>query len=277
MKKVLRAIGGFFVKIGRWIANTAWVQPLLIVGGIFAVIFSIPYIKKGIENAIAANKKDEDLIYFQDRKLSLTDAETGESEVDKLLTYLEKGEYESAKADFSEKFFLSFVDESCAACKSGLGGFQYLEDNFSDFITDGSSFKLYTIFIDTTNDAGDYLLKKVFINHEDFFDDIVSQFGENEDYPLLKNIETSEKSSLISSITSLGKAVTGESDLETPTTFLFDLSETGKKQESFINGVSALFFNYTTLSAAGENDRDRAKFLSNCWSYSDVFSPDFKK
>ena len=38
---VLRAIGGFFARIGRWIKETAWIQPLLIVGAIFAVIFAI--------------------------------------------------------------------------------------------------------------------------------------------------------------------------------------------------------------------------------------------
>ena len=54
--KILRAIGHFFAKIGRWIANTAWVQPLLIVGGIFAIIFSIPYIKRGFENLFATAK-----------------------------------------------------------------------------------------------------------------------------------------------------------------------------------------------------------------------------
>ena len=53
--KILRVIGAFFVKIGRWIANTAWVQPLLIVGGIFGIIFSIPYIKKAIEDAQVDN------------------------------------------------------------------------------------------------------------------------------------------------------------------------------------------------------------------------------
>ena len=41
---ILKSIGAFFVRIWRWIKETAWVQPLLIVGAIFAVIFSIPYI-----------------------------------------------------------------------------------------------------------------------------------------------------------------------------------------------------------------------------------------
>ena len=47
---VLRAIGGFFARIGRWIKETAWIQPLLIVGAIFAVIFSIPHIIKGVSS-----------------------------------------------------------------------------------------------------------------------------------------------------------------------------------------------------------------------------------
>jgi hypothetical protein len=47
---ILKAIGSFFVKIWRWIKDTAWVQPLLIVGAIFAVIFSIPYITEWANN-----------------------------------------------------------------------------------------------------------------------------------------------------------------------------------------------------------------------------------
>ena len=281
MKKVLSAIGGFFAKIGRWIANTAWVQPLLIVGGIFAVIFSIPYIKRGIESAIESNKKDENLVYLQDRSISLDGAEDSNSDVDKLLTYLETKNYESVKNDFSEKFFLTFVSESCENCKKGVSGYQFFEDNFGDYI-EGGSFKLYTIFIDTTNDDGDNLLKKVFINHEDFFDEVVGQFGENEDYPLLKNIDSSKKSTLTSNILSLANAVTGESDIQTPTTFLIDTTTLGQSQESFVLGVSAIFFNYVDLvkdddKAEGvTNDRSKAKFLASAWGYTDIFSPDYQ-
>jgi hypothetical protein len=51
--KVLKAIGDFFVRIWRWIKETAWVQPLLIVGAIFAIIFSIPYFTKWISSPLA--------------------------------------------------------------------------------------------------------------------------------------------------------------------------------------------------------------------------------
>ena len=277
MKKVLRAIGGFFAKIGRWIANTAWVQPLLIVGGIFAVIFSIPYIKRGIEGLINANKKDEDLIYLQSRSLDLTGAEEGKSKVDTLLTYLDEENYESVKSEFGEKFYVTFVSESCSACKNGIGGFQRFEQGFkSEFDAEGS-FKYYTIFIDTTNDDGDNLLKKVFTNHEDFFDDVVGQFAENEDYPLLKNIDASKKSTLLSNIEAIAKAVTGESDIQTPTTFLVDVTTLGLAQESFVKGVTEICFNYIDLISDDEkNDYTKAKFLANGWKYADVFSPDYQ-
>ena len=51
--KVLRAIGRFFARIGRWIRDTAWIQPLLIVGGIFGIIFSIPYITNWVKSWFA--------------------------------------------------------------------------------------------------------------------------------------------------------------------------------------------------------------------------------
>jgi hypothetical protein len=40
MDKFFKAIGRFFKRIWQWIKNTAWVQPLLIVVIIFAIIFS---------------------------------------------------------------------------------------------------------------------------------------------------------------------------------------------------------------------------------------------
>ena len=45
---ILRAIGRFFAKIGRWIRDTAWVQPLLIVGAIFGLIFSFENMEQHI-------------------------------------------------------------------------------------------------------------------------------------------------------------------------------------------------------------------------------------
>ena len=48
---ILKAIGAFFVKIWRWIKDTAWVQPLLIVGAIFAAL-GVFLIIKGYQSRV---------------------------------------------------------------------------------------------------------------------------------------------------------------------------------------------------------------------------------
>ena len=64
---VLRAIGRFFAKIGRWIRDTAWVQPLLIVGGIFAIIFSIPKIVEVVEKA--GEESNAAQVFFENKEI----------------------------------------------------------------------------------------------------------------------------------------------------------------------------------------------------------------
>ena len=275
MKNVLRAIGGFFAKIGRWIANTAWIQPLLIVGGIFGIIFSIPYIKKGIDGLVAANQTDDKIEYYKSRAISLTDAENHNSDFDKLLTALEDGDNQYVADKYGSKFFISFVTEDCSYCKECVSGFESLDSNFNEWGMD-QKFKLVSVMVDTTNDDGKYLAKYVFEEHQDFFDEIVGEFSEYEDYALLKNVSNDQKSTLKSSIEKLQNAIDDNGEgLETPTTFLVDLTATGEQAEVNVNGVTAIFFNYTDLlSAAGyENSTNyyKGKFLSDCWSYSNLF------
>ena len=279
MKNVLRAIGGFFAKIGRWIANTAWIQPLLIVGGIFGIIFSIPYIKKGIDGLVAANQTDEKTEYYKNRAISLTGAADHESDFDKLLTALEKGDEESTKYvsdKYGKKFFLTFVTEDCSYCKECVSGFESFDSYFNEWDMN-EKYNLVSVMVDTTDDdTGKYLAKYVFEEHQDFFDEIVGEFSEYEDYALLRNVSSDQKSTLKSSIEKLQNAIDDNGEgLETPTTFLIDLSESGQQAEVNVNGVTAIFFNYTDLlSAAGYKDTTnyyKGKFLSDCWSYSNLF------
>ena len=77
--KVLSAIGRFFARIGRWIKETAWIQPLLIVGAIFAVIFAIPHIINGVKGWF--NDSDSTNAFYAQYRLSLSGADnikTGE-------------------------------------------------------------------------------------------------------------------------------------------------------------------------------------------------------
>ena len=130
--KVLRAIGNFFVRIGRWIRDTAWVQPLLIVGGIFAIVFSIPYITKWVQSWYVAGA--EDVEYYDNFKLSLDGCDTKDSKADKLLQYLidrNNGDATDKQIeDYGDKFFISFVQEDCASCESNYYGFEYLQKNW---------------------------------------------------------------------------------------------------------------------------------------------------
>lgn len=275
MKNVLRAIGGFFAKIGRWIANTAWIQPLLIVGGIFGIIFSIPYIKKGIDGLSAANQTDEKLAYYKSRAISLDNAKDHNSDFDKLLSWLEEDNRTEIKNKYGEKFFLTFATEDCAYCKECVAGFESLNSNFGEWGLD-QKFNLVSVMVDTTDDDGNYLAKYAFEEHQDLFDAIVGEFSEYEDYPLLKNVTSDQKSTLKTSIEKLQNAIDDNGEgLETPTTFLIDLSTTGDAAEVNVNGVTAIFFNYTDLlSTAGYNEQTsyyKGKFLSDCWSYSNLF------
>lgn len=275
MKNVLRAIGGFFAKIGRWIANTAWIQPLLIVGGIFAIIFSIPYIKKGIDGLAAANTTDEKIEYYKSRAISLDNAKDHNSNFDKLLTWLEEGNAEEVKKAYGEKFFLSFVTEDCAYCKECVDGFKSIDSNFNEWGLEGK-FNLVSVMVDTTDDDGNYLAKYVFEEHQDLFDAIVGEFSEYDDYALLNNVSSDQKSTLKSSIEKLQNAIDDNGEgLETPTTFMIDLSATGDTAEVNVFGVTAIFFNYADLlSAAGYNEQTayyKGKFLADCWTYDNLF------
>lgn len=275
MKNVLRAIGGFFAKIGRWIANTAWIQPLLIVGGIFAIIFSIPYIKNGIDGLAAANTTDEKVEYYKSRAISLDNAKDHNSDFDKLLTWLEEDNVQEIKNKYGEKFFISFVTEDCAYCKECVDGFKSLDSNFGEWGLDGK-FKLVSVMVDTTDDDGNYLAKYVFEEHQDLFDAIVGEFSEYDDYALLNNVSSDQKSTLKSSIEKLQNAIDDNGEgLETPTTFMIDLTATGATAEVNVFGVTAIFFNYSDLlSAAGYNEQTayyKGKFLADCWTYDNLF------
>ena len=268
--KILRAIGAFFAKIGRWIANTAWVQPLLIVGGIFGVIFSIPYIKSGIEGLVADNT-DYKYQYYKDRSLGLKE----DGEADKLLTYLENLDTENnekaLRDKFGSKFVLVLAEKSCSACKEGVEGYKYAKDKFSKV----SNFKLYSILIDKEDDDGNKMAEKIINKHNDFFDRLVGYYTDNkDDYPLFINkpdIQDSyvKKFQNLSGMTSQGT--------DTPTTFVIDLDRYNDGFFGF-NGVTQIFYNYVDFVDKSEGDNKAAKgaVVRDFWTYSNIFDPEYQ-
>ena len=124
---ILKKIGTPFIAIWRWIKETAWVQPLLIVGIIFAIIFSIPSITKGIQGLM--NQQESDIVYFQQHQLSLKGSKRGEENSQANIFFdnfveaqglWENGDKEGARdllssySNNGDKFFLFFVQEECA-------------------------------------------------------------------------------------------------------------------------------------------------------------------
>ena len=65
---VLKKLGTPFVALWRWIKETAWVQPLLIVGVIFAIIFSIPSITSWVQSW---DFGDDKYNWLENKQLSL--------------------------------------------------------------------------------------------------------------------------------------------------------------------------------------------------------------
>ena len=104
MKKVLAAIGGFFVKIWRWIVETAWIQPLLIVGLIFGVIFSIPSISSWINEQ---SETSGQFSYYNKHKIKATE----------LLKCYEEDDFSPLlEKNGEDRGLLVFIEEDCDMC-----------------------------------------------------------------------------------------------------------------------------------------------------------------
>lgn len=230
---VLRAIGRFFARIGRWIRDTAWVQPLLIVGGIFAIIFSIPSITKWVQSWFTTG--DAAVSFYKNsgyKKLDNGDSEGVGSDADKLLSFIfSEDKTDADYAKYGEKFFVTFVQEDCSTCSSIYKGWKTAKDSWGKaagfkelrkqgvdepiYVAKKSDFKMYTIFVDQKNSDDDNYFWKL---HDKIYSE---QFGD------LSTLENPYKANN-SSISYEGLASSEEEDLSggsvftSPTTLLFD-------------------------------------------------------
>lgn len=145
---ILKAIGAFFVKIWRWIKETAWVQPLLIVGTIFAVIFSIPYITRWMQSFAGEGNGQ----FFKNYDLSLQNERfvLGEvnSDADKMTQSLYEytlkayddaqtktttaNDYVGFTKQYGEKFFVVFYKEENTASNNIETGLKYLSEKWDN-------------------------------------------------------------------------------------------------------------------------------------------------
>lgn len=279
---VLKAIGRFFAKIGRWIRDTAWVQPLLIVGGIFAIIFSIPRIVSWVENMNEESNAAQ--TFFESKIISAQGKEGKLSEgsvLDNYLSILENkdGTYTNAAAAYSavndtlklnneKRFFVIFVD-STSSCDSLYLGLNYLKNNWSndEFKNLKGEFSYRTIYLDTVDkyDEETKLFDDVYSRHnfENLASDLYStKFAEN------KNYDEGASDHYDSLATSASGFTAG--------TILFFDYETAGYEGVSTYGLRSCF---TSSDVAGASDYERAQNLAKAWGeaqYS-VFGPEYVK
>ncbi len=273
---VFRAIGAFFARIWRWIKETAWIQPLLIVGIIFGVIFSIPPIVKGVKGIVDNISSTES--YYRNFEVSLVNGAS--SKADELTIAVDKvmsGEAEdiaSVKNSYGEKFFIMYVSKSCSSCAEAREGFEEFEKNFkskyatsasdkkeADSINNGKGFKMYTIFTDEiTSDTNDDETAFVqYMNRNSHFMENAAAAAYSSDYYLSGKISDADLFNVESC---------DPDEFLTPTIMLVDLrtAEEGNLT-STQPGVTDIMF-----GVSGSNKVTKAQLIADCWFHKGDFS-----
>lgn len=272
---VLTAIGRFFKKIWDWIKQTAWIQPLLIVGIIFGVIFSIPAIVKAVEKG--KTEKNTYSAYYNQFKLSLegeanSKADDFTTKLGNILSNQDGAEDEFKKAypSLGEKFFVAYVEKSCTNCESAKDGFATLQKklnakNEETFVgkNDKQDFNLVTIFCDdenaeTTSDQPKRAFFKYLDRHLDFFANAGS-IAYDTNYYINKKLDES-------SLTALETA--DPENFVAPVIFLVELGQTAHDNDQYA-GITEIMF-----GVEGTSNNDKAKTLLNCWNHTGDFSAD---
>ncbi len=272
---VLKAIGAFFVKVWRWIKETAWVQPLLIVGAIFAVIFSIPYITDWV-NSWGYGAAGT---FFNSQKQSLegqvASGEDGDETkadiiIDDIWENTQKAYEGQTLSDeevskYGRKFYLIFTADDCSGCTSAEEGFDALDENWGDILVpeDYDSYKsmpFYTINTsETSSNDDDYeepagyndkAFYRFLDKHMDFFNETGSKL---EEAPYKNNASVSDTSYDNYSAPKFA-------DFTAPTILLIDYTDAAITAGR--GGVSEVLF-----GVSGTTDLDRAKQLLQMWDH----------
>ena len=272
--KILKAIGGFFVRIWRWIKNTAWVQPLLIVGAIFGVIFSIPAITNGIRGIIEYNESANK--FYASFQLSMEGEKSSAAYklIDPLYDEI-KLEHKSGDADKpwekfnadQQKYFLLFTNTNNSTTNGWKDAFVALKDNWgSTYIPKvddsgvGKNFKLYTIFTDESTSATTTVQTAFskFLDAESAFFEKAGDQLKKSWYCFNEGVKKEDIDTFISSESTTFK---------TPTLLLIDWSKAGNSADTTLyDGVKTIMFDLP-----GDDCYKQAQTLIDCWNGADKF------
>lgn len=267
---VLRAIGRFFKKIWDWIKQTAWIQPLLIVGIIFGIIFSIGPIVKAI--GTAKEKREGTEYYFATHQVLMDGGKN--SQAYKITDAINKTAYEGAETDTgvgTDKFFFVIAKTNCDYCKQFKGAFQTMENKMKEgkdknFIAeDGKGFKLVSIFADegVVDESGDFeetIFAQYLKDNAEFFKNVTDAI---ENRPFFTEGHIDEK--YIEDF----HEHNGE-EMVTPTIMLVELNPTNQDIEA---GVTELMFGIPTSPKYNiDGSYDLARYLMDCWNHTGDFA-----
>lgn len=284
--KVLKVLATPFVAIWRWIKETAWVQPLLIVGLIFAVIFSIPSITSWVQSWDFGS---DTYTWLYNEQLSL----------------------EGVIGDGNSGAAIDFLrNVNDANSKWSAGEKDSARDIMRAYVGDGNKMMLYFVQENDTcadiNEASNYLVneawdlkvkkidenapsfryKSIFVDQEIEVDDNDHTYDEHTPYELLmvdqqfysfistvraaavtsnyyKNLETSsDKTTIENNVKKIGES--SEYSSVIPYFITIDLTETNKTS----NIVTNVFFKFD-----GSTKYERADFLAQAWTNTEDFEP----
>jgi hypothetical protein len=270
MKKILSVIGGFFAGIWRWIKETAWVQPLLIVGIIFGIIFAIPSVVDGIRKIDERNNSAEK--YYKQFQVSLAGAEN--SAADKLLDEIKDNSEGRSTTLQGQKFFLVFVqkDDACAACLDAREGFEYLAGDGKTLLDDSRKIELKTIFVDQE-------LKKK--NKEDWKkEDTVAldNYAETAfEAFLLRNADRFEEyaGDALNTHYYINDGITEAQIEDIESADVTRFQTTTMIQVDFTDSAAHPGVTNVFIGIQGAKKLDRAKYLADAWNYKGQFGPNY--
>lgn len=290
---LLKSIGAFFTKIWRWIKETAWVQPLLIVGAIFAIIFSIPYITEWAQswtgNAANSFYTSNQLTINGETSLEEANSDTAADQLTNSLytnsvtNYIDKDkptESVSFDTSYGTKFFVAYINSSSSTSTDMESGFKYLSDHWNDSnyglnAHDDADygFKMYTIFTDEESDNDDdytYNLggASAFYRYLDIHSTFFQTVGEDlMDAPYYTNEGLTNDNYNKLMLASVSDTTDPRSSFPIPTVFLVDYSPKAIAQGRA--GVSEVIF-----SLEGSTQTEQAKNLMYMWNHTDAYSVD---
>lgn len=292
---LLKAIGAFFAKVWRWIKETAWIQPLLIVGAIFAIIFSIPYMTEWVQSFSGEGSGQ----FFKNYDLSINNEEfnVGQSVTDadklaqSLYTYTSKAyddvedkkttaaDYKDFTDKYGKKFFLVFYKSDNSSSDNIESGLRYLKENWNNASYNlsandesGVSFSMYSIETTYVSDndsdytitiGGQSAFNRFLYVNSNLFNVAGPELYEAPYRTRASVSETSYDQFALNNTSS--STANPLSEFPLPCVCLVDFTE--KAITAGRAGLSEILF-----SVSGDSELTRAKLLLNMWNHTDDYS-----